>query len=288
MRALKVIRSFLTMLILAAAIPLQAGNCRWVTEPPSLSFGTYSVFNPTGLTANSTFDIRCNPNTSGRVELTRGSSPTYTPRTMLNGAESVDYNLFLDAAGVTIWGDNSGGTVAYEVYNGTPGDKTFTDVIYGILPAAQDLAVGTYTDTVFATLSWNNGAGSRPPVAITITVTVIPECRVDSFSLDFGTYDPFSATAASQSAPLKVYCTRNTTANVVLNSGSFPLGLQRRMMSGGGVFLNYDASLPISSGTSTSTLVPVAGGFTVDGTVPAAQDASVGSYIDTLVATVNY
>jgi spore coat protein U-like protein len=286
MRALKLLRLAAPMVLVVA--PLYGGNCRWEAAPTAIAFGTYSVFGTVNLASTSQFTVRCNPNTSGRLTLSTGGSGTFTPRQMASGGNTGDYNLYLDPAGTTIWGDNSGGSISYDVFNGTPGDKLFTDFIYGIVPFGQDLAPGNYADTVFATLSWNNGQGSRPPVAISVSMTVIPECRIDTFSLNFGTYDPFSAMAMSQSALLRVYCTRTTAASVVLNTGNFPLGPQRRMMEPGGTFLNYDAALALSSGTSTSSLVPVAGGFSVDGTVPASQDATVGSYLDTLVATVNY
>ena len=287
MRALKLLRLAVPMVVFLVA-PLYGGNCRWITEPAAMAFGTYSVFGTLNVASTSMYDLRCNPNTSGRVTLSTGGAGTFTPRTMASGGNTADYNLYLDAAGVTIWGDNSGGSVSYDVYNGTPGDKTFTDFIYGIVPFGQDLAPGTYTDTVFATLSWNGGAGSRPPVAVAISMTVNPECRVDVFNLNFGSYNPFSVTAINQSSLLAVYCTRTTVANVVLNNGSFPLGPQKRMREGGGTFLSYNASLPVTSGTSTSSLVPVAAGFNVNGTVPASQDAVVANYLDTLVATVNY
>jgi spore coat protein U domain-containing protein, fimbrial subunit CupE1/2/3/6 len=287
MRALKLMRLAVPIVVFLVA-PLYGGNCRWINEPTAVAFGTYSVFGTVNSASTSTFDLRCNPNTSGRVTLSTGGAGTFTPRRMASGGNTADYNLYLDPAGVTIWGDNSGGTVFYEIFNGTPGDKTFTDFIYGIVPFGQDLAPGTYTDTVFATLSWNNGAGSRPPVAVAISMTVNPECRVDAFNLNFGAYNPFSVIAINQTSLLRVYCTRTTVANVVLNNGSFPLGLQKRMREGGGTFLNYNAALPVTSGTSTSSLVPVAAGFNVNGTVPSSQDAIVANYLDTLIATVNY
>lgn len=287
MRALKLLRLAAPMVVFLVA-PLYGGNCRWDAAPTAMAFGTYSVFGTTNLASTSQFTVRCNPNTSGQVTLTTGGSGTFTPRSMASGGNTANYNLYLDPAGVMIWGDNSGGTISYQIFNGTPGDKTFTDFIYGIVPFGQDLAPGTYTDTVFATLSWNNNQGSRPPVAIAISMTVNPECRVDAFNLNFGSYNPFSVTAINQSSLLRVYCTRTTVANVVLNNGSFPLGVQKRMREGGGTFLNYDAILPVTSGTSTSSLVPVAAGFSVNGTVPASQDAVVANYLDTLVATINY
>jgi spore coat protein U-like protein len=288
MRALKLLRLAAPMLVFLAA-PLYGGNCRWDSAPTAVAFAPYSVFGTVDLATTSTFDIRCNPNTSGRVTLSTGGAGTYLPRKMASGGNNANYNLFLDAGGVTIWGDNSGGSISYDIYNGTPGDKTFTDFIYGIVPFGQDLAAGTYTDTVFATLSWNNNAGSRPPVAISVSMTVTSDCRVDTFDLNFGNYNPLAGTPINQSSLLRAYCTKGTAViSVVLNNGSFPLGAQRRMREGGGTFLNYNASLPVTSGTSTSALVPVAAGFTVNGTVPGSQDAVVASYIDTLVATVNY
>ncbi|HEV8657376.1 MAG TPA: hypothetical protein VGS96_02000, partial [Thermoanaerobaculia bacterium] len=60
------------------------------------------------------------------------------------------------------------------------------------------------------------------------------------------------------------------------------------MMSAAGVFLNYNAALGSTAGSSTSSLVPINGGFALNGNIPAQQDIDVGSYLDTLVATVNY
>jgi spore coat protein U-like protein len=228
---------------------------------------------------------------TAQVMLSRGSGSSFTPRSMGGGGNTGAYNLYLDPAGTTIWGDNSGGSISYDVYNSTPSDRRFTDFIYGIAPAWQDLAPGTYTDTIFATLSWaNNGGstGSEPPVAFSVTMTVNPECRVDAFALDFGTYNPFSSSAVIRSALLKVYCTRTTVANILLSAGTYPLGSQRRMSDSAGSFLDYDAALLASSGTSTSSIVPVSGGFGIDGSLPAAQDVPSGTYRDTLVATVNY
>ena len=285
MRALKL----MVCATLFAAVPAFAGNCRWEAAPTAINFGNYSVFGTTNSAATSSFTVRCTPNTTGVVTLSRGGSGSYAQRQMANGANRANYNLFTQANGGAIWGDGTGGSTTYLLINGTPQDKVFTEFIYGIAPFGQNLAVGTYTDTVVATLSWDNGAGSRPPISITISMTVIEECRVDAFTLGFGNYSPFSGAALNQSTQLRVYCTIGTfVSSVVLNNGSFPLGPQRRMMEPGGVFLNYDVSMPVTSGTSTSTLLPVAGGFTINGTVAAGQDAAVANYTDTLVATVNY
>lgn len=275
-------------------VPAFGSNCNWNTTPSAVSFGTYSAFSTGAVATTTAFNFRCTPNTYARLQITRGSSGVYVPyRTMRLGANSANYNIYLDAAGSQVWGDTTAGSVTYDVYNSTPQNKDFADNMYGIMPAGQDLIAGTYTDTLTATLGYsNNPGGPFSPLAgvtITVTVTVPNECRVDAFTLDFGTYDPLSATALAQSTVLKVYCTRGgAPTSVTINNGSFALGTQKRMMSSGGVFLNYAAALGSTSGTSTSASVPINNGFTLSGTVAAGQDVAVGSYSDTLVASVNY
>ncbi len=292
MRALKT--TLASLLFIIAATPLFGGNCQWQVQPTALAFGAYSVFGTTNLATATNFAFRCTPNQYARLMLSQGSSGVFVPsRIMTNGGNTATYNIYLDAGGTQIWGDGSGGGVSYDVYNSTPQNKDFTDNMYGIVPAGQDLAAGTYSDRVFAVLGYsNNPAGpftNLPPVAVAVSMTVPPECRVDAFNLDFGTYNPFAAAALAQSTLLKVYCTKvSAPTSIVLGLGSYPLGGQRRMMSPGGNFLAYDAALGSTAGTSTSSLVPINGGFAVNGSIPAQQDVAVGSYTDTLVATVNY
>ena len=292
MRALT--RCAVVIAVLAVSSPLIAGNCHWNTAPTVLAFGTYSVFGTSAQTTFNSFSFHCTPNQYARLTVSRGGSGVYVPsRTMASGANRANYNVFIDAGGTTIWGDTTGGSVSYDVYNSTPADKDFADNMFGISGAGQDLAVGTYTDTLFATLGYSNNPGgpwnTLAPVAVNVSMTVVAECRVDAFSIVFGNYNPFNAGALAQSATLKVYCTKNSApTSVSLNSGSFPLGAQKRMMSPLGVFLNYSAALGSTSGSSTSSLVPINGGFALNGSVPAQQDIDVGSYLDTLIATINY
>ena len=212
---------------------------------------------------------------------------------MLSGANIANYNVFLDAGGTQIFGDTTSGTVSYSVYNSQPQNQDFSGNMYGIMPALQDLAAGTYTDTIFATLQFStNSTGpwnSIAAVSITVSATVVNECRVDAFNLDFGNYNPFNVGAVNQSTLLKVYCTKGgAPASVTLNNGSFPVGVQKRMMSAAGAFLNYTAALGSTSGSSTSSLVPINAGFALNGTLAAQQDVATGLYQDTLVASVNY
>jgi spore coat protein U-like protein len=273
--------------------PAFAGGCSWTTPPTAVSFGVYSVFGTVDSASSAQFMFNCQPFQYVNIKLTRGSANQYVPtRWMTSGSNTANYNLFLDSTGNQIWGDANGGSYTYDTYNSLPRAKDFTDNIYGIMPFGQDLAAGSYQDTIFATLSYSNSQfgtyTALAPVPIAISATVNPECRVDTFNLLLGQYDPFSASPLTQTSSVKVYCTKTTTATLIsLDNGANASGLQKRM-AGSGAFLNYNATLAASSGTSTSSLVPIGGGITLNGTVPPLQDVPIGSYVDTLQTLVNY
>jgi spore coat protein U-like protein len=86
------------------------------------------------------------------VDLDKGGSSTFTPRRMIKGTEPLTYNLYLNAARTTIWGDGTGGTSRYSDPN--PPNKDTIVTIYGRVPAGQDVTAGAYTDTVTATITW--------------------------------------------------------------------------------------------------------------------------------------
>ena len=135
-----------------------------------------------------------------------------------------------------------------------------------------------------------------------ISATVSANCTITTSAVAFGAYDPVSANAAANltaQGAVNVACTKGTPATIDLGNGGNFLGGTRRMGSGSD-FLNYslfrDAALtqPWGSGiagggtqaynAATKNVTAV----TVYGMVPAAQDVTVGSYSDTVVATINY
>jgi spore coat protein U-like protein len=111
--------------------------------------------------------------------------------------------------------------------------------------------------------------------------------------------------AANATAPLDgtgtvtVTCTKGAPAKVGLGTGSNPQGTTRRMIGGTAVYLTYelyrDASRTTFWGETSETALDVPAApnrnprtFTVYARVAAAQDATVGSYTDTVLATVNF
>jgi spore coat protein U-like protein len=117
-------------------------------------FGNYNVFTATPLDSTGRISYRCaNSYTVPiRITITRGNSPTYTPRQMQQGANILQYNLFLDAGRLSIWGDGTGGT-SYYSYTPPSGTRIYLWV-YGRVPALQDAAVGNYTDRVTVVINY--------------------------------------------------------------------------------------------------------------------------------------
>jgi len=138
--------------------------------------------------------------------------------------------------------------------------------------------------------------------SLAISASVRKNCTITTSPVAFGNYD---SVAANATAPLDgigaviVTCTKGAPAKVGLNDGSNSQGTTRRMSQGAADFLTYelykdtghatrwgntaDTSLDIPAATSQTPRT-----FSVYGRVAPAQTAAVGSYTDTVMATVNF
>jgi len=135
-----------------------------------------------------------------------------------------------------------------------------------------------------------------------VSATVTNNCTISTSALAFGSYDPVVANASTDldgTGTVTVACTKGVSATVGLGLGSNASGSTRRMNDGSGNFLTYE--LYQDSGHTTvwgnagaGLLSPAAApskaarNFTVYGQVVSNQDATAGSYSDTVVATVNF
>jgi spore coat protein U-like protein len=73
---------------------------------------------------------------------------------MVQGPNALAYNLFREAARVTVWGDGSGGTQVVTVGDSGPPGNPVTVTIFGRVPAGQWVAAGTYADTLVLTIEF--------------------------------------------------------------------------------------------------------------------------------------
>jgi len=120
----------------------------------ALNLGTFDGTN--NLTSTSTITVRCSNGTDYTVDLSTGSSGSYTNRTMTSGAFSLVYNLYTAGDYETIWGNglNSTGRIS-DLGEGM--GTAITHTVYGRLLASQNqgaIDAGEYSDTITATITY--------------------------------------------------------------------------------------------------------------------------------------
>jgi spore coat protein U-like protein len=132
-----------------------AADAACTISATGVNFGTYDVFSSTPDDSTGTITYRCGSSDHHiTVTLSRGSSGTFSPRRMNQaGGEQLAYNVFTDATRTTIWGDGSGGTSVYSETN-PPNNQDVVLTLYGRIPALQDVSVGSYADTLVATVNF--------------------------------------------------------------------------------------------------------------------------------------
>lgn len=150
-------------------------------------------------------------------------------------------------------------------------------------------------------------AQTSPQTAnLAVSASVTANCAVSTTPLNFGSYNPLSATTVAGAGTIQLRCTRGTTPAVALNDGANASAGQRRMTVGG-EFLAYNLFRPIAN-TASAACPAVGGGtawngtaftltsapssasrtYNVCGELPGSQDVSAGTYVDTVVATVTF
>jgi spore coat protein U-like protein len=139
-------------------------------------------------------------------------------------------------------------------------------------------------------------------------------CSLSAPTLNFGGYDPLSATPTDSSTNIVVTCTLTATASrsetvsytLTLTSGPGTFGARTMLKGGSALAYNLytstlrDASTIWGDGTGGSTTVsatlPVltssiptqTANHAIYGRIPARQDVPIGSYAATVVLSINY
>lgn len=161
------IRTLLSLLATAALCVTQSAlaavtiNC--TTSASSIAFGTYNPLSTVSAASTGTLRVACSGSGSGSrnvtvgVTLSAGMSGSYTTRKMLSGSNALNYNIYWSTAYSQIMGDGSGGSFAgtagpFTVFAG--GTNTATGTMYGLVPAQQDVAPGSYVDTILVTVTY--------------------------------------------------------------------------------------------------------------------------------------
>ena len=120
-------------------------------------------------------------------------------------------------------------------------------------------------------------------------------CTLSALGLTFGNYDVFNSADTDVAGTITVSCQSATSYSISLSTGSGSL-LARRLTNGPyqlayNLFTDPQRVTIWGDGTSGTTTVSgsgTGGSYPVYGRIPAAQNAYVGSYSDTIVITVTY
>jgi spore coat protein U-like protein len=158
----RIARWFAGLLFAGLSVGVQAAvTCTVSATGPA--FGIYNPLTTSPTLANGQVSASCTltGTTTTTVSLvssySAGSSGTYAARTMLSGVNALSYNLYYDAAFSQVRGDGTGGSQtggASFTLTRTAPTQTTTSVIYGRIPALQDVAAGSSLDTIVFTVTY--------------------------------------------------------------------------------------------------------------------------------------
>jgi spore coat protein U-like protein len=171
-------------------------------------------------------------------------------------------------------------------------------------PLTRNLLAATAVAGILGSLAVSRATLDAATATATLTVqaSVSQQCTVANATLNFGAYDPVVANAATDldaQTNISVACTKGSTGVWVgLGLGSNASGSVRRMASAGNL-LTYElysnagrttvwANTSATGMNYTPVTSKAATNLTVYGRVPSGQDANVGNYSDSVVATINF
>jgi spore coat protein U-like protein len=160
---MKIKKAFALLSLLWAAFAHSATTVNCTASAGGIAFGIYNPLNPVADASTGSLRITCNGSGTGsanvtvNVTLSAGLSGSYATRKMFSGVNTLNYNIYWSTAYNQIIGDGSGGSFAgsagpFVVPAG--GSNFATGTLYGLIPAAQDAAPGSYNDVITVTVTY--------------------------------------------------------------------------------------------------------------------------------------
>jgi len=131
-----------------------SGNCLITAQ--DMNFGSFELTDTTDQRTTSDILVRCTNGTTYGIALSAGSG-TFATRTLVNGSNSIAYNLYTDATLASVWGDDSGTTdIVTGTGNGMGISNLITHKVHGQILGSENLGArpGTYTSTITATITY--------------------------------------------------------------------------------------------------------------------------------------
>ena len=134
----------------------------------SLAFGPYDVASPASLDTQTAMTVSCTrTNIPGqppnpRVTVTVGVGASQTSGSIQNrqlgragGGAVLNYNVYLDAGRLSVWGNSPGvDTVSQSLNIPNKATRTATFTFFGRIFALQDVTPGFYNDSLLVTVNY--------------------------------------------------------------------------------------------------------------------------------------
>jgi len=121
----------------------------------AINFGGYDTRAASSVDIDGAVNINCALGVPYLIRLDAGgnSSGSFLPRRMklAGGTATLRYNLYRNSPRIEIWGD---GTNTTYVRSGAGTGANEQIIVYGRLPERQNVAPGSYGDTITFTVEW--------------------------------------------------------------------------------------------------------------------------------------
>ena len=278
------------------AQPAESAISSCSVSSPGVVFSSYDTVSRTAVDGVGTITLTCTGSGTENLSLnfSGGNTGSCTTREMRNGTNPLTYQLFRDAARTASWCD-SGSRMDITIDFSSGATQTNTYTIYARVSSGQNPPWGSYSDSL--TLAVKKGGGTVTTSTVSISGSVSPICSVSAGSLGFGTVNP--ATGGTATGTVSVNCSSGAGYQVSLSAGQNVSGTTRRMAGPAGSRLNYelfsDSARSVKWGDGTALGQRVSGtgsgsgqSLIVYGRVVSGQNVAAGSYVDTVLVTVEY
>ena len=150
---MKFLTSFLIIGLALWSQNLLAQTCTVSTSP--MAFGSIEATSGPAVDSAGSVNVNCDAPAAYAIRMDAGihSGGQFVARGMsrIEGFETMQYNLYRDAARTLIWGDGSGGSSM--VTGNNPGTSQSIP-LYGRIYSGQNLPPGEYSDIVTVTVDW--------------------------------------------------------------------------------------------------------------------------------------
>jgi len=153
----------LSCLALAACLstPDARASTTCTVSTAGVNFGLYDPVSPVPNDTAGNVTVSCsntpppgNATIAYAIALSPGSSGSVAGRRLSSGNSHMPYNLYTSASYSEVWGDGSAGGALVGGALRVTGRRTLSAIhtIHGRIPARQDPAPGSYTDTIVVSL----------------------------------------------------------------------------------------------------------------------------------------